>query len=706
MQVIQIARGEIAAREGQEKLYAGELFLNNVNGRTYELYVGTDGVGGKVKIGGDGVLTPTGSITELPEHPIEGAFYYIEEDIFLGGNSDPEKPDYRKGDYAFWSSKLGDTNGAWYRINNGGGSADETLFDNSNTNYLPGTTTVQEALVDIDRHKLGFGGVLDTSAEGLNLNNLTYSDIFGLPNVKAGYYYVVNNTIKVVNGSEIVTFEEGDYIAITSDVITNDTPLTAGDCKFVKIPGGTHNADKINYTAGERDDSAGVLYSDDDTDENSIKDSSIKTVKEGLDQLFKSKADLDHQGKIPLKQLPDTIVGAMEFQGPFVLGEEVTEFTLPTQTNKSSNDDDTSTLVREEDLVKGDYWIYSGPRLALPTDLVESSSGFINSGDNLVYNGKGNKWGVIDNTSPITGIKGEVVATTGTDDTITEADNALQGTVIFKGKKRDGEENLVETRTIVDDSTGPTLIIESPNAALINDDNEGVVGDIYKANGNKTLTKSGLNESDNKLTITESDGVVVKGAKKDPTTYIPGVAIKQHENTELQGEESENITVKLPPKSGTLATEEVVNDIVTGDGTDFYIPRYKKDENNKLVLADSPIEITDGNVDNGYEGFVFHHGDAENEHTAKVIFRKGEGANKEVVHSMPYVSGHILNSNSIIDCGEWRVVDGHVVVTAENEGKFDLGLPTGVNEEQYEQKIVTDPVGTSQQEEIVAVITN
>ena len=73
---------------------------------------------------------------------------------------------------------------------------------------------------------------------------------------------------------------------------------------------------------------------------------------------------------------------------------------------------------------------------------------------------------------------------------------------------------------------------------------------------------------------------------------------------------------------------------------------------------------------------------------------------------MPYVSGHILNSNSIIDCGEWRVVDGHVVVTAENEGKFDLGLPTGVNEEQYEQKIVTDPVGTSQQEEIVAVITN
>ena len=82
MQVIQIARGEIAAREGQEKLYAGELFLNNVNGHTYELYVGTDGVGGKVKIGGDGVLTPTGSITELPEHPIEGAVYYIKEDIF------------------------------------------------------------------------------------------------------------------------------------------------------------------------------------------------------------------------------------------------------------------------------------------------------------------------------------------------------------------------------------------------------------------------------------------------------------------------------------------------------------------------------------------------------------------------------------------------------------------------------------------------
>lgn len=702
MQIIQIARGEIAAREEQEKLYAGELFLNNVSGRTYELYVGTDGVGGKVKIGGDGVLTPTDSITELPEHPVEGALYFIEEDIFLAGNSDQEKPDYRKGDYAFWSSKLGDINGAWYRINNGGGSADETSFDNSNTNYLPGTTTVQEALVDIDRHKLGFGGVLDTSAEGLNLNSLTYADIFGLPNVKAGYYYVLNKTVKVVNGSETITFEEGDYIAVTSDVITNDAQLTAADCKFVKIPGGTHNADKINYTAGERDESAGVLYKDEDPDENAIKDSSIKTVKEGLDQLFKSKADLDHQGKVPLKQLPDTIIGAMEFQGTFVLGEDVTEFTLPTQTAKSSNDDDTSTLVKEEDLVKGDYWTYTGPRFALPAE-VESSTGFINSGDNLVYNGDG-KWGVIDNTSPITGIKGEVVATNGTDDTITEADNALQGTVIFKGKKRDGEDSLVETRTIVDDSTGPTLIIESPNAALIDDDNEGAVGDIYKANGNKTLIKSGLNESNNKLTITESDGVVVKGAKKDPTTYVPGVAIKQNEDTELQGEESENITVTLPAKSGTLATEEVVNDIVTGDGTDFYIPRYKKDENDKLILADSPIEITDGNVDNGYEGFVFHHGDAEDEHTAKVIFRKGDGANKEVVHSMPYVSGHILNSNSIIDCGEWKLVEGRVVVTAENEGKFDLGLPTGVNEEQYEQNIVADPEGSAVQEEIVAHI--
>lgn len=704
MQVIQIARGEIAAREGQEKLYAGELFLNNVNGRTYELYVGTDGVGGKVKIGGDGVLTPTDKITELPEHPVEGALYYIEENIFLEGNSDQDKPDYRAGDYAFWSSKLGDTNGAWYRINNGGGSANETSFDNSNTNYLPGTTTVQEALVDIDRHKLGFGGVLDISADGLNLNNLTYADIFGLPNVKAGYYYVLNKTVKVVNGSETITFEEGDYIAVTSDVLTNDAALTADDCNFVKIPGGTHNSEKINYTAGERDDSAGVLYSDDDTDENAIKDSSIKTVKDGLDQLFKSKADLDHQGKVPLKQLPDTIIGAMEFQGSFVLGQDVTEFTLPTQTEKSSNDDDTSTLVKEEDLVKGDYWTYSGPRLALPTE-VESSTGFINSGDNLVYNGDG-KWGVIDNTSPITGIKGEVVATAGTDDTITEADNALQGTVIFKGKKRDGEESLVETRTIVDDSTGPTLIIESPNAALIDDDNEGALGDIYKENGNKTLIKSGLNESNNKLTITESEGVVVKGAKKDSTTYIPGVAIKQNEDTELQGEEAENITVTLPAKSGTLATEEAVNDIVTGDGTDFFIPRYKKDENDKLVLADSPIEITDGDVDNGYEGFVFHHGDAENEHTSKVIFRKGDGANKEVVHSMPYVSGHILNSNSIIDCGEWKVVNGQVVVTAENEGKFDLGLPSGVNEEQYEQTIVVDPEVTVKQEEIVAYITD
>ena len=701
MQIIQIARGEIAARESQEKLFAGELFLNNVNGRTFELYVGTDGIGGKVKIGGDGVLTPTDSITELPENPVEGAFYLIEEDIFLTSPADPEKPDYRKGDYAFWSTKLGNTNGEWYRINNGGGSAKETLFDREHTNYLAGTTTVQEALVDVDRHKLGFGGVLNL-ADGLDYDNLSYSDIFG--SVKVGHYYVLDKTITVVDGANTIKFEEGDYLAVTSDVLTNDAELTAADCKFVKIPGGTHNADKINYTAGGRDDSAGTLYTDEDTNENIVKDSSIKTVKEGLDQLFKSKADIDHTGKIPLGQLPDTIIGAMEYQGTYTLPEGTTEFTLPTEAQKTSNDDNTATLVEEKDLVKGDYWVYSGPRLVVDTTKVDSSTGVINSGDHLIYNGEGQKWGVIDNTSPITGIRGEQVAGAGTDTDITEADTALQGTVVFKGKKRDGEESLVETITSVDDSTGPTLIIEAPNAALIPE--EASIGDIYKENEHKTLIKSGLNESNNKLTITEAEGIVVTGAKKDSETTLPGVAIKQNEDTELQGEESENITVTLPAKSGTLATEEVVNDIVTGDGTEFFIPRYKKDDNNKLTLADSPIEITDGNVDNGYEGFVFHHGDAENEHTSKVIFRKGNGANKEVVHSMPYVSGGILNTNSIIDCGEWKVVNGSVVVTAPNEGKFNLGLPTGVNEEQYEQNIVADPEGTSVQEEIVAVITD
>ena len=699
MQVIQIARGDIAAREAQEKLYAGELFLNNINGTQFELYAGTDGVGGKVKIGAEGALAPTDKITVLPDSPVDGALYLVDENIYLTTPADPERPDFYKGDYAFWSTKLGEPSGQWYRINNGGGSATETTFARENTNYLPGTTTVQEALVDIDRHKLAFGGELQLPSD---TSNLTYSSLFD-EGAKAGYFYVVTETITIHNGADEITYEEGDYLAITSNVITNDAALTVSDCNFEKIPGGTHSADKINYTAGERDTSAGVLYKDTDTTENIIKDSTITSVKGGLDQLFRTKADLDHNGKVPLKQLPDTVLGAMEYQGTYVLANDATTFVLPSETDKTSDDDDTTTNETENEFVKGDYWAYSGPRLAVPNN-VRASDNFINSGDYIVYDGDDN-WSVINNTSPITGIRGQVAATNSDDTNITEADAALQGTVLFTGKDRDGETGLVEIQTVVDDSTGPTLLIEAPNAALI--EVEGNIGDIYKENEHKTLIKSGLNESNNKLNINESDGIVLTGAKDGENNVLPGTAIIQNENTELQGSETDNIQVKLPAKSGTLATEEAINTIVTGNGTDFYIPRYATNDNGDLQLIASPIEITNHDTDDGYEGIIFHHNDDDSdEHTSEIIFRKGDGNNKEVVNTMPYVSGHLLNTNSIIDCGEWKVEDGHVVVTAENEGKFDLGLPTDVNEADYEDALRNSSTTSAEQEEIEAIIVD
>ena len=73
---------------------------------------------------------------------------------------------------------------------------------------------------------------------------------------------------------------------------------------------------------------------------------------------------------------------------------------------------------------------------------------------------------------------------------------------------------------------------------------------------------------------------------------------------------------------------------------------------------------------------------------------------------MVEVSGHLLNTNSIIDCGEWKVEDGHVVVTAENEGKFDLGLPTDVNEADYEDALRNSSTTSAEQEEIEAIIVD
>ena len=729
MQQIQVSRGKLNVRRKSKNLLPGELFIDYARGKkydknsnSYELYTYADGE--VVKLGGQGVLSFIRELTtgELPTNPVQGGIYYVTEDIQIGdsNNSSSGKniPEFKKGDLAIYvgedlnyANPDGDTSkvnlrGAgtftaapgWIRVNNGGGTAYEVTFDNTYTNYH--AENVQEALVEADRNKLAFGGVLfkkeaaagdstthgtatiDTQsiAQDKNYFEITKSALF--PSIRVGYYYSVgelvpNTNIHIVDGDETLVLEEGDFLVVTSSVTTNDKALTADDVKLTKMAGGTHDAARINYQAGKRNET--YENSSDKAWEDA--DAAVKNIKEALDNLYQSKADLTAKGKIPLTQLPDTLLNSMEYQGTYIVSGD-TAFTLPTAKDKAHTDETTEDV----ELVQGDYFIYSGKQVDISkveglSDLVESSEGFINSGDWLVYNGKGNKWSVVDNTSPIQAIKVLDNYSDNGDDVINQT--TMAGEVKFQGAKRAVDrngENISETQLEADDKE--TVTVHNVNAALISDGNKAEVNGFYKENGAKTLVKTGVSETDEgQLIFNEKEGIELTGGVKATKAVISkdadgkswGDAVAEGDSLKADiiqnpaQSEYGNIQLKLPSQSGTLARLE---DTGLTDGQNFYIPRFKKDENdnNNIKLVNSPVELID-HLDSGESstivGFKFHKasGNTGLQADNKVIFR-GSG---EVVNIMPKTSGYVLNSNSIIDCGEWT--DTGIVF--ENEGNFD-----------------------------------
>ena len=729
MQQIQITRGKLEVRAHHSNLLNGELFLDYTHGEkydqsnnTYELYAGCNGKA--IKIGGQGVLSfvrELGENEDLPENPIYGGIYYVTHDINLHDRSNDvggkELPEFRKGDLAIYvGEKYYQDNSpnmdpdlatafradgifqepykGWIRISNGGGTSYEVTFDPSNTNFSSDTTNVQAALVELDRNKLGFGGVKfkkDVASGEKDLlgepiipvtnetGSLTVNELVEQGGIKAGYYYSVGAldgqvTIRTGDGeNDVITLEEGDFLAVTSDVTTNIAPLTANNLKLEKIAGGTHDSEKIKYTVGTRNNT----YNNSSDKAWEEDDAAVDNVKAALDDLFKSKADLNTNGKIPLTQLPDTLLQSMEFAGAFMLEppeEGEFEFHLPSNKDKTHSDE----TSEGEKLQQGDYFIYTGPMVDLTEEKyselskhIKASEKRITSGDWLVFEGE-NNWSVIDNTSPIQSIK--VNETNGENNP-----RALMGEVTFEGNSRTrGDTEITETQLTVKGTDGyETIVISNKNSALISDDDKGKAGTIYKEGGDKTLVQSGLTETmDGQLVIKEAKGleivgdvvaekgVVSKDSKgEDADTVDKGVELHVDIIQNPAQKEFGHTELKLPAQSGTIARLE---DIGLNGGNDFFIPRYKENPaTREISLTNSPIELIDhtGNVGESPSimGITFHEATGEMGLQKKnsLIFRTGTAPKSgtdgeaEILNVMPGTSGYVLNSNSIIDCGEW-----------------------------------------------------
>lgn len=657
MQIIQIPRGNISVRMQSLPLLQGEYFFDTgTAGKNFAdaaLYIGTgtknnsewtpaNVIGGYLRVGGAGGLSVAGHISVFPKaHGKHGDIWIVDEPIQVpsgtmfnvtGDGTEPSSdPELKRGDF------LIDLSNEWVRINNSGGSAAETKFYSTYSNDLAGTTNVQEALYALDSNKLSYNGVLEVSKGATYTLGTTTAAILKNADTSAadvtigeewagiqGSFFNVSAECSITVGDETLKFEQGDFIAFTTSkdwksrgADVKKKHLLGEDVVITRIPGGTHDPSKLYLTNAtlQRAVPGDRVY---DTEG---RDQKISNVKEALEVLYGTKADLDPTtGKILLNELPETIIGAMDYQGVH------SEKTAPIAANKKSVDTDADPET-ERVLVKGDYWIYSGETWALSdedlTKITKTGNRdadgryTINNGDWLVWNGE--KFDVLDNTSEFIGIR------------VDGEEATLQGTVIFKGSKRahNGEE-YDELQAVQDNSTN-SVSYRSDNALL--DVTDVAKNTIYRSDGDKVAKASNLVDDDNRLTITETDGVILKsdveGTVKHTINHGTGSA-----------------TVNLPNLDGTLAVDE---ELGVGEaenlGTDWTAPMYDTNGDGRKVLKDSFLTFL-SRADNILKGI-------ELKDTKRDVEIRLSSKDTKTIQVLPIQSGYILNSNSVIDCGVW-----------------------------------------------------
>ncbi len=269
---IRIARGNKANKSGG--LLYGELFWEKTgSGELGTLYIGKpDGASGSdLAIGGARAMESLfykGSLAGGSSFPAEaktGDFWVMTAD----GTS--ALAEYKSGD---WLVCIGTAQ--FTRINNSGGQADEISYVNTGTGL--NATNVQDAVTDLAKLKMQYAG---------QINLATEAGILATP-VVGGLYLVTQDGVEIAGMTPATTAIKGDWVFYDGAAWTH-------------IPAGYTEADSTAF------DNTGVTLADGST-------AVIATnVQDALEDIYAHKADLV-AGKIPVSQLPDSVVGGLQYQ--------------------------------------------------------------------------------------------------------------------------------------------------------------------------------------------------------------------------------------------------------------------------------------------------------------------------------------------------------------------------------------------------------
>lgn len=308
----------------------------------------------------------------------------------------------------------------------------------------------------------------------------------------------------------------------------------------------------------------------------------ISTVQHALDYLTQNKADLNSQGKLPLSQMPSTLIGALQYVGTVTIEDTTTtlkasELAALMRTAKDGSDswekdtDDEKDSVKAnawENLDSGDYVIISIPlanvtvegedhqlsRQVVITDEDGTELFKVSNGDHVIINSASKDGYVFDHldssaaVDSVNDILGSVVI----------VDNERTITKSFDADGTAAEVRVQET-TVETNPAAHSIRVLSPNAVL---ENEALPShNIPQAAPGRSLVASDLFIND----------------KQHPSAYKP--AGEAH-NTEIIGKKADDspVVVELPNKSGML---QIIGE---GDGTKDVVPKF--DENGALIDSD------------------------------------------------------------------------------------------------------------------------
>lgn len=440
---------------------------------------------------------------------------------------------------------------------------------------------VQSALDWLFNKKLEYKGIFDTititpeDIAGFTSSEDLYKFIANSQNMLPGEMLIYNGESKSVEieGEKIVVKKNSAIICV-GNTIKDGTGTYQVENIVYTIPLGNTDATDIAFTfTGNRksNDSQGTWTSLSETGEigNSFQsDDDAKTIQQAIDNLHQTKADLNAQGKIPLSQIPNTFVGALQYIGTLDLTGKttLTEIQLATLMNELNTSDSwekenegETAAVAESRLDPGDYVIVkiieassgdsdedpNGPPILKTQVIVTDDEGVelfrVSEGDHVICNSI-----TREENGTISSVKLDHLDTSSSVDAV----NGITAEVGIIGNDR---ESGLQEIDVITNTTDHTIKVTSPNAVLTGDNTlQNKV--IPVGNGQKEVVNSEVSINPK----TDDSNTSFTGLKSDGT----------------------KVTVEFPDSDGKMSVT------TEGSGTHNRLPKYDASGN----LIDSSLE--------------------------------------------------------------------------------------------------------------------